>query len=116
MLKRIEALAARRRLRGRVVTQADLPDPERPAGTESLSQVDHIVILMMENHSYDNYLGMLAGHGDGLPLDDHGMPTSSNPAADGTPVGMRRYRGTVQVKDVPSQSWNASHLQWNHGA
>ena len=43
------------------------PFPGRPAGTDSLPGIDHIVILMKENHSYDNYFGML-GHGDGFTL------------------------------------------------
>ena len=37
---------------------------------------------MMENHSYDNYLGMLENRGDGLPLDDDGAPPT-NLAGDG---------------------------------
>ena len=37
----------------------------RPVGTDLLPQVKHIVVLMMENHSFDNYLGML-GRGDGF--------------------------------------------------
>ena len=39
------------------------PAPDRPAGTDLIPQIKHIVVLMMENHSYDNYLGMLAGRG-----------------------------------------------------
>src|SRR6202042_3777715 len=42
-----------------------LPAPDQPAGTDLLPQIKHIVVLMMENHSYDNYLGMLAGRGGG---------------------------------------------------
>lgn len=30
------------------------PDPSRPVGTDLLPQIEHIVVLMMENHSYDN--------------------------------------------------------------
>ena len=38
-----------------------LPDPSRPAGTVDASlPFDHVVVVMMENHSFDNYLGMLA--------------------------------------------------------
>ncbi len=44
-----------------------LPAPDQPAGTDLLPQIKHIVVLMMENHSYDNYLGMLAGPGRGFP-------------------------------------------------
>ena len=32
---------------------------------------------MMENHSYDNYLGMLADRGEGLPLGPTAPRTSS---------------------------------------
>jgi Phosphoesterase family len=38
------------------------PDPSQPA-TDRLPRVKHIVVLMMENHSFDNYLGTL-GRGD----------------------------------------------------
>ena len=51
---------ARRRPAGRPA------HPSRPAGTDMLPQIKHIVVLMMENHSFDNYLGTL-GRGDGFP-------------------------------------------------
>jgi phospholipase C len=115
MLDRVETVAARRRLARRGVTPEARPQPAAAAGADCLPQIEHIVILMMENHSYDNYLGMLAGRGDGLPLDDHGMPTPANPAGDGTAVRMRHFTGTRQKLQVPTQSWNASHLQWDGG-
>ena len=43
-----------------------LPDPSLLPGTDRIPQIRHIVLLMMENHSFDNYLGTL-GRGDGLP-------------------------------------------------
>ena len=55
-----------------------LPDPSLPEGTDTLPQIDHIVVVMQENHSFDNYLGML-GRGDGFTLDRHGRPTNTNP-------------------------------------
>ena len=54
------------------------PDPSLPEGTDTLPQIDHIVVVMQENHSFDNYLGML-GRGDGFTLDRHGRPTNTNP-------------------------------------
>ena len=48
------------------------PQPDLPEGTDLLPQIKHIVVLMMENHSYDNYLGTLTGRGDGLPEGDGG--------------------------------------------
>ena len=92
------------------------PRPAQAIGTDGLPEIKHIVILMMENHSYDNYLGMLAGRGDGLPLDRSGLPSPTNLATDGTVIGMRRFAGTIQKKGVPTQSWNACHIQWDEGS
>ena len=36
----------------------DRPDPRRPEGVDLLPQIEHIVIYMQENHSYDSYFGM----------------------------------------------------------
>jgi len=45
-----------------------LPHPHLAPGTDTIPQIEHIVVLMMENHSYDNKLGMLGRPGaDGLP-------------------------------------------------
>ena len=69
----------------------------------------------MENHSYDNYLGLLTGRGVGLPLGPDGLPTATNQGAVG-PVRLTHAASTTQDSGVPTQSWNASHIQWNHGA
>jgi len=61
MLKRIEVAAARRRLtRGGLDARAR-PQPMKDMGSDCLPEIEHIVILMMENHSYDNYLGCWRG-------------------------------------------------------
>jgi phospholipase C len=41
-------------------------------------EIEHIVVLMLENQSFDNILGMLSG-GDGFTLDPQGSPTATNP-------------------------------------
>jgi phospholipase C len=115
MMNRIEAVAARRRLARAGVNEDRRPRPSMPVGSDCLPQIKHIVILMMENHSYDNYLGMLADRGDGLPLGPDGLPSPVNLARDGTVVPMRHLVGTRQQKNVPTQSWNASHIQWDNG-
>src|ERR1700758_155343 len=57
-----------------------LPYPELAAGTDTIPQLQHIVVLMMENHSYDNHLGMLDRAGtDGFKLGADGKPTETNP-------------------------------------
>ena len=81
------------------------------ASRANLEKVDHIVVLMMENHSFDNYLGVL-GRGDGLPVDADGNPGAVNATAGGRLLGSKRFATTEQHARVPSQSWEASHEQW----
>jgi phospholipase C len=92
-----------------------LPFPDRPAGTDCLPEVRHIIVVMMENHSFDNYLGLL-GRGDGLPTDEDGTVCVTNPASTGAAVPATHLRSTVQHDGVPTQSWEATHIQWNDGA
>ena len=56
-----------------------LPNPRAAAGTDQLPQIRNIVIVMLENHSYDNVLGMQRGRGDGFVLRADGTPTAANP-------------------------------------
>src|SRR5437016_3985457 len=95
---RLERRELRRRGRPAAKLQpGQRPRPELPAGTDLLPEIKHIVVLMMENHSYDNYLGTLAGRGDGLPLDQDGHPVAENLDADGNPVHSHHLRSTVQT-------------------
>jgi phospholipase C len=90
------------------------PFPLRAAGTDMIPQIRHIVVLMMENHSFDNYFGML-GRGDGFQLGADGLPTNSNPGPDGTPLTVYPASSVCQANVDVSQSWPASHLSWDHG-
>jgi phospholipase C len=78
---------------------------------------DHIVIVMMENHSFDNLLGALPRSGqtqaDGLKFNTHGVPTNTNPGPKG-PVGAYKFPSTAQGPDV-TQTWNATHQQIDGG-
>jgi phospholipase C len=90
------------------------PDPARPAGTDLIPEIEHIVVVMQENHSYDNYFGML-GRGDGFALDATGKPTAANADAQGKMVRAFHMASTCQSHGV-SQNWNSMHIQWNNGA
>src|ERR1700683_1344228 len=59
-----------------------LPSPHLPPGTDTLPAIEHVVILMMENHSFDDHFGML-GRGDGLSFGRNGVPLNFNPDIDG---------------------------------
>ncbi len=112
MQTRWDRWSGRRRLRHRDAAQdaRNLPDPSLPAGYDRVPQIRHIVLLMMENHSFDNYLGDL-GRGDGLPA-----PVPVNPRRDGAPVRAHHLSSPRQATGVPSQSWRASHEQFGGGA
>jgi phospholipase C len=76
--------------------------------------VDHIVVVMMENHSFDNIVGAL-GRGDGFTLDSAGVPTATNPDDQGHLVHAFHMPTPCQLHGKPSQAWNASHTQLLHG-
>jgi len=93
-----------------------LPYPHLPSGRDTLPQIKHIVVLMMENHSYDNQLGMLGRRGaDGFTLGSNRKPTAQNPYADGRIQHAFRMPTTCQLSGHPSQTWIDSHTQLNAG-
>ena len=102
-----------------IVHQPDsLPDPRVPAGTVNEAMpFDHIVVIMMENHSFDNLLGALAHSGQpkarGLKFNAKGVATNSNPGPEGL-VRSFPFTTTAQGQHV-SQSWNATHEQIDEG-
>jgi phospholipase C len=87
-----------------------------PPGTDLIPKIKHIVILMQENHSYDNYLGTLSGRGEGLPLGPGGTPRAFNVLPNGQKVPVHRLASTRQLPGNPVQSWHASHIQYADGA
>jgi phospholipase C len=59
-----------------------LPYPDLAPGTDTIPEIQHIVAVMMENHTYDSVLGMLdvpTVPNAGFTLDASGQPTNSNP-------------------------------------
>jgi phospholipase C len=112
----LERREARRLARAPVAASPrPLARPDLPAGTDLMPEIRHIVVLMMENHSYDNYLGMLQGRGDGFALGRNGEPEVVNHDADGRAVRAFHLPSTVQRRGVPSQSWHATEQQWAEG-
>lgn len=100
-----------------------------------LNRVNHIIIVMLENHSFDNYFGALA-YAPGSPyhtssmgcaVNDHtcvgglncfvdpahGLTcTNSNPDDDGTQVAAFHAASPCTVPDL-GHSWTQSHLEAN---
>jgi phospholipase C len=93
-----------------------LPYQDLPDGTDTIQNIEHIVILMMENHSYDNKLGMLSRQGaDGFQLGAHGKPIATNPYANGDVQHAFRMPTTCQLLGKPTQTWRNSHIQFANG-
>ena len=93
-----------------------LPYPNLPMGTDTIPQIEHIVVAMMENHSYDNRLGMLHRHdADGFQLGRDGLPIATNPYPNGDLQHAFHMPTTCQISGWPSQEWEASHIQFAHG-
>jgi phospholipase C len=103
----LERRLATRRLR-RHAPNVGAPPPVTDEEREWLKNIKHVVVLMMENHSYDNYFGCL-GRGDGFASPQ--QPADCNPLADGTQIPARHRPTTYQPRGLPLQTWRASHLQ-----
>jgi phospholipase C len=79
---------------------------------------DHLVIVMMENHSFDNLLGYLPRthpDADGLAIDANGVATNQNSKTDNTPVVSFPLANTAQESYI-RQSWKATREQVDDGA
>ncbi|MFL5298138.1 MAG: phosphocholine-specific phospholipase C [Phenylobacterium sp.] len=90
--------------------------------TGTIRDVEHVVILMQENRSFDHYLGTLRGvrgFGDPRPIElPSGRPVWAQPAKDGVgTVGpFRLDSGATRAETIFSldHSWKASHARWKH--
>ncbi|MGA8746441.1 MAG: alkaline phosphatase family protein [Solirubrobacterales bacterium] len=97
------------------------PFPDMPIGTVNEQMpFDHIVVVMMENHSFDNLLGAMTlrnAEVEGLEFDADGKPTNVNPGGPGMEAVVKAFalRDTSQATHV-SQSWKDTHEQIDGGA
>jgi phospholipase C len=100
-----------------------LPNPGAPAGTDQLPAITSIVVVMMENHTYDNILGLLP-RGDGFALGSDGKPTASNPwpGRSTFPPPFRNAQVKAFPMPTPCQepahpfnTWDAGHVSFALG-
>jgi len=101
---------------GRLRQPGSLPYPFLSSGTDTVPQLEHIVVMMMENHSYDNRLGLLPRRGaDGFRIGRDGQPIAENPYANGNIQHAFHMPTTCQLSGMPSQTWLDSHTQFDNG-
>ncbi len=84
--------------------------PPPPPGNGSITQIKHIVWMLQENRSFDNYFGKLNDYrqAQGLGADVDGMPSNaSNPSVDGTTTVPAYHLNTVCIENV-TPSWDES--------
>ncbi|HEX5657829.1 MAG TPA: phospholipase C, phosphocholine-specific [Polyangiales bacterium] len=97
--------------------------------TRSLRDVEHVVVLMQENRSFDHYFGTLAGvrgFGDRHPIpvpDRPGLlegktvwlqPGEKAPVVAPFPLDTGHAFGTMRVSGTP-HSWPDAQHGWDHG-
>jgi phospholipase C len=73
--------------------------------------IDHVVVIMQENRSFDHYLGRMTQFGH--PVD--GIPAGyTNPDASGAKVAPAHAATTCISPDLP-HNFDAIHNEWNKG-
>jgi phospholipase C len=73
--------------------------------------IDHVIVLMQENRSFDHYLGHLRGHGQ----DDVDVPDENASNLDASGRMVPWHHAPEACFDDPNHSWSGSHAAWNGG-
>ncbi len=90
-----------------------LPRPDRPAGSDQVPKIKQFVVVMMENHSFDNILGLI-GRGDGFTLGPDHKPTAKNPDGHGNFVHAFHMPTECQTRGV-GNDWKVTHEAYDNG-
>ncbi len=99
--------------RGPVRAPGSRPRPDLPVGTDQVPKIEHFVVVMMENHSFDNILGLI-GRGDGFTLGPNGQPTAKNPDGHGDFVHAFHMPTECQTTGV-GNDWKVTHEAYDDG-
>ncbi len=90
-------------------------DPGSPSSS-GLQSINHIIVMVQENRSFDTYFGQLPAYwqANGFPSQPlDGMPANgSNPTFDGTGTVPAFHLATECTENL-TPSWDESHLDWN---
>jgi phospholipase C len=78
-----------------------------------MPEIEHFVVVMMENHSFDNILGLI-GRGDGFTLGPNGQPTAKNPDGNGNYVHAFHMPTECQTTGI-GNNWKVTHEAFDGG-
>ncbi|WP_333740904.1 alkaline phosphatase family protein [Streptomyces sp. IBSBF 2806] len=90
----------------------------------SLAEVEHVVLLMQENRSFDHYFGTLSGvrgfaDPEALTLDTgrsvFHQPDPENPRGHLLPFHLDTRTSSAQAIPSTSHAWSVQHEAWNGG-
>lgn len=90
----------------------------------SLTDIEHVVLLMQENRSFDHYFGTLSGvrgfaDPDALTLDTGRsvfyQPDAENPKGYLLPFRLDTRTSSAQAIPSTSHAWSVQHDAWNGG-
>ncbi|HEY2357521.1 MAG TPA: phospholipase C, phosphocholine-specific [Phenylobacterium sp.] len=90
--------------------------------TGTIKDVEHVVILMQENRSFDHYFGTLRGvrgYGDPTPITlPNGEPVWKQPAKEGAGTASPFHFDIASTRAETifslDHSWKGSHAKWKH--
>ncbi|MBF6556789.1 MAG: hypothetical protein IVW52_11565 [Acidimicrobiales bacterium] len=97
----------------RVRSAGSMPRPSLAAGTDLVPQIEHFVVVMMENHSFDNVLGLI-GRGDGFTIGTDGQPTATNPDGQGNLVHAFHMPTECATNGI-GNDWRVAHEAYDGG-
>jgi phospholipase C len=81
----------------------------------SINVIQHIVVLMQENRSFDHYLGQLASQGQPRAMGEPANASNPNPLnPSGPPIVAFHKTDYCEVADL-NHSWNGTHQEWDNG-
>ncbi|MCN9240368.1 phospholipase [Streptomyces sp. RY43-2] len=95
-----------------------------PPRRGSLNEIEHVVLLMQENRSFDHYFGTLAGvrgFDDPRALKLAGgrsvfyQPDAENPKGYLLPFHLDTHTSNAQAIPSTSHAWSVQHQAWNGG-
>src|SRR6058998_432537 len=94
------------------------PTPSFAIGSPNVDiPIDHIIVVMQENRSFDHYFGQLRNYDPTLDVEpappDASNPDPTNPA--GATIARFHQRQLCETEDL-DHSLNGTHEQWNSGA